>query len=369
MRYSLPAVAAALSLSLCSCIADPSYDLSQLDTEMTVLKGAEFRVPDTPVTTLNDIFDLEGIEYIACNENGDYEIRFGLDPVDMTLYVPVSDVTGEIPVDMDPVEYAFGSIPDFLSGEGQKVSPDLSRMQVHLRADSEIPADLAFGATIETLKDQTVLHRYELQDLPVRTGTNDLYLEESPTDPSWAVPDLGKFLSPIPDKVRISGLNARWIDGTQHADLDPEHGYNLSLQTSFRTPILFSSDSRFTVSIPLDATLDLEQVGLKKAELIFHYDNSIPMDFTASLYALDAAGNRLDNIQVDVWDTLRGQSNGDNGITLTTQGDLRFASLVLELTAASNESVSQTAFNRNQGIRFHDMKLFLPDGIQIRIDK
>jgi len=115
--------------------------------------------------------------------------------------------------------------------------------------------------------------------------------------------------------------------------------------------------------------LDLEQIGLKKAELIFHYDNSIPMDFTASLYALDAAGNRLDNIQVDVWDTLRGQSNGDNGITLTTQGDLRFASLVLELTAASNESVSETAFNKNQGIRFYDMKLYLPDGIQVRLDK
>ena len=368
MRISLPAVAAA-ALCLCSCIADPSYDLSQLDTEMTVLKGAEFRVPDTPVTTLNDIFDLEGIEYIACNENGDYEIRFGLDPVDMTLYVPVSDVTGEIPVDMDPVEYAFGSIPDFLSGKGQKVSPDLSRMRVNLLVDSEIPADLSIGATIETLKDNAVQHRYDLQDLSVRNGMNDIWLEESSSEPTWCVPDLGKILSPVPDKVRISDVKARWIDGTQQSELDPTHGYGLSLRASFHTPILFSSDSRFTVSIPLDAKLDLEQVGLKKAELIFNYENSIPMDFTVSLYALDADGNRLDNIQVEVWDSLRGRSSGGNGVTLTTQGDLRFDSLVLELTAASNESVAETAFNKNQGIRFYDMKLYLPDGIQIRLDK
>ena len=368
MRVSLPAVAAA-ALCLCSCIADPSYDLSQLDTEMTVLKGAEFRVPDTPVTTLNDIFDLEGIEYIACNENGDYEIRFGLDPVDMTLYVPVSDVTGEIPVDMDPVEYAFGSLPDFLSGKGQQVSPDLSRMQVNLLVDSEIPADLAIGATIETLKENAVQHRYEVHDLPIRYGANEICLEESSVNPAWAVPDLGKILSPVPDKVRISDVNARWIDGTQQAELDPTHGYGLSLRASFHTPILFSSDSRFTVSIPLDAKLDLEQVGLKKAELIFNYENSIPMDFTVSLYALDADGNRLDNIQVEVWDSLRGRSSGGNGVTLTTQGDLRFDSLVLELTAASNESVAETAFNKNQGIRFYDMKLYLPDGIQVRLDK
>ena len=187
MRISLPAVAAA-ALCLCSCIADPSYDLSQLDTEMTVLKGAEFRVPDTPVTTLNDIFDLEGIEYIACNENGDYEIRFGLDPVDMTLYVPVSDVTGEIPVDMDPVEYAFGSLPDFLSGKGQQVSPDLSRMQVNLLVDSEIPADLAIGATIETLKDNAVQHRYDLQDLSVRKNL--------PPNLRGASPTLARFCPP-----------------------------------------------------------------------------------------------------------------------------------------------------------------------------
>lgn len=369
MRNSLPAVAAALSLCLCSCIADPSYDLTKLDTEMTVLKGAEFKVPDTPVKTLDDIFGLDGVEYIACDENGDYEIRFALDPVDMTLYIPESDATDRIPVDMEPVEYAFGSLPEFLSEEGQKVSPDLSRMQVNLLVESEIPADLSIGATIETLKDQAVQHRYDLQDLSVRKGTNDIWLEESSSEPAWCVPDLGKILSPIPDKVRISDLNARWIDGTQQDYLDPAYGYDLSLRTSFRTPILFSPDSRFTVSIPLDATLDLEQVGLKRAMLIFNYENTIPMDFTVSLYALDAAGKRLDNIQVEVWDTLRGRSTGGSTIDLTTQGDLRFDSLVLELTAASNEWVSQTAFNRNQGIRFFDMTLYLPDGIQIRIDE
>ena len=103
-----------IPLLLTACIADPSYDPSKLDTEMTVLKGAEFKVPDTPVKTLDDIFDLDGVEYIACNENGDYEIRFALDPVDKTVYIPESDATGRIPV--DAVE--FCPFPTVTSSDG-----------------------------------------------------------------------------------------------------------------------------------------------------------------------------------------------------------------------------------------------------------
>ena len=62
-------------LLLTGCIADPAYDLSKLDTEMTVLKNAEFRIPDTGFFSLDDFFSLQGIDYLVTDENGDYRIR------------------------------------------------------------------------------------------------------------------------------------------------------------------------------------------------------------------------------------------------------------------------------------------------------
>ena len=55
---------------------------------------------------------------------------------------------------------------------------------------------------------------------------------------------------------------------------------------------------------------------------------------------------------------------------LTTTGDLRFASLSLEMTASAPGNLDPTRnyLNRNQGLRLTGMSLYLPDGIQIKLD-
>ena len=58
-------------------------------------------------------------------------------------------------------------------------------------------------------------------------------------------------------------------------------------------------------------------------------------------------------------------------ITLTTPGDLRFASLSLEMTASApgnHLDPTRNYLNRNQGLRLTGMSLYLPDGIQIKLD-
>ena len=124
------------------------------------------------------------------------------------------------------------------------------------------------------------------------------------------------------------------------------------------------------MSAPLDAELNLEQIGLKKAALHLDVENTIPLDFTVDLYACDGNGQRIETIQFFDSGTVSvpGRSTDSLCLTLTSQGDLRFSSLVLTLTASSNPALAGIHFNQSQAIRFSNLYLELPDGIQVKLD-
>ena len=92
-----------LALSVTGCIEDSNYDLSQLDTEMTVLKGAEFPVPGVAFK-LGELLNLDGYDFITCDEAGDYIIRFDLDPISTGVTMPEFKEHFSLPV-------AFQQIP------------------------------------------------------------------------------------------------------------------------------------------------------------------------------------------------------------------------------------------------------------------
>ena len=89
------------------------------------------------------------------------------------------------------------------------------------------------------------------------------------------------------------------------------------------------------------------------------------------LYALDSNGKRIESIRFSQPDGSRiaGLCTSGLSLELTTDGDLRFASLVLELTASSNPALAGVFFNVNQGITLRDLVLELPDGILIKLDE
>lgn len=352
-------------LVFCSCAAligckvDPSYDFTKLDTEMTILQGATFPVPDSRMITLSDIFDLTGYPYIQCDGNGDYEIVAEMDRVEFTATIPGIEESGRIPVDFEPVVFVFTDVPEFLSGKDQNLMPDLSDMQVDVSLYSGIPGTLTASTAFETMRSGAVLHEYHIENLDVNEDWNYYQLNRD------LLPGLEHLLSPLPESLRISDLQltTNFMD-PDRVEIGRE--YPLSLQATVRTPICFNPESHFTVSIPIDAELDLEQIGLKSAVLQFEYENSIPLSFTLQAYALDEGGRRLDTVQAECLEVFPG--NGYSEVYLQTKGDLRFHSLVLELTATSDEYQRGRCFNRNQGIRFKNMQLMLPDGIQVRLD-
>ncbi len=351
-----------------ACQVDSDYNLEKLDTKVTILKNAEFPVPDMTPFKLGDYLDMDGYEYIVCDEKGDYQVSFALEPMTATVTLPDLGDQDRIQTDYKPVVYGFDSVPDFLYSQDGQIAPDLSEMEVHVEMDSEIPAEFSIGSTIETLRSGAVQHKYVIDNLPIRQGKNDYWLMEEPTrENGIAVPELGNLLSPFPDALKMSDLTV-YSTADQRALVSPGTEYGLTLKASVSSPVCFKADNRFTLSFPIDAKLDLEQVGLKQAILYLDYENTIPLNFSLSAHALDASGKRLDSIKAETESDIVGSTNGFTSVRLTTQGDLRFASMVLELTVSSDSSLAGIHINRDQRIRFYGMHLWLPDGIQIDLD-
>ncbi len=370
LRLFLPA---ALLFPVIGCQVDPAYDFSKLDTTVTLFRGLDFPVPDAQIL-LKDVFSLEkDYDFIRCDGAGNYLIHMDMDPVHLQFPLPEMG-SDQIPVPFEPIEYSFDAVPDVLSGKDQTVVVDLSDMLVTLAVDSDIPAEASVDATIDAIRSGKVSARCSVEGLDINYGNYQHFFvgKESPDFPDYyrVLPELGKLFSPIPDALRLSSLDV-FMDAEQQSYVSHDQLYNISCQLSAESPIRFAQGTHFSMSAPLNAELNLDEIGLKTAVLFLTIDNTTPLDFSFRLYAYDAAGKRLDSIQVTPdFEKIPALSTIGGSITLTTPGDLRFASLSLEMTASAPGNIDPTRnyLNRNQGLRLFGMSLYLPDGIQIKLD-
>ena len=358
------------------CKIDNRYDLNNLDTESTVLKGATFPIGNLKPVYLRDFLKLDG-EYIVTDEIGDYRVRFDTDSFPFYVYGP-PESGQDLTYEFEPLVYEMADLSGMLSDSGQSLVAELTELEIALKVDSNVPAVFSFDATLETDKGSETLHRYALDDLSVSYGNSEYILNltgnGTRNDVIYKqIQDIDKILNPIPDALKINELKVS-IDKEQLALLEPGAEYEVSGQASVDTPLSFSADSRLDLSIPIeDAKMDLDVVGLKKAVLTMDVTSTIPLDFSAAVQAMDGKGNVIQDIsaKTDVpiaGGTIAAPVTTAVTVTLTTGGDLRFDGLILQLSAASNPQVAGTHLNQSQGLDFRNLVLSLPDGVQVKLE-
>jgi hypothetical protein len=358
------------------CKIDNRFDLNNLDTESTVMKGAVFKLGSLKPVYLRDFLKLDG-EYIVTDERGDYRVRFSTDSFPFYVYGP--PVSGQdLTYEFEPLAYEMADLAGMLSDSGQGLVAELPELEIAIKVDSGVPAVFSFDAVMETAKGSKILHQYALDDFPVSYGKSEFILNATGTGARndviyKQIQDIDKILYPVPDALKINDLTVS-IDKDQLALLEPGTEYEVSGQASVDTPLSFTADSRLDLSIPIDnAKMDLDVVGLKKAVLKMNATSTIPLDFSASVQALDGNGNVIPDISAKTDVPIAGGSvdapvKTEVTVTLTTGGDLRFDGLVLRLSAASNPQVAGIHLNQSQGLEFKDLVLSLPDGIQVKMD-
>ena len=358
------------------CKIDNRYDLNNLDTESTVFKGATFPIGNLKPVYLRDFLKLDG-EYIVTDEIGDYRVRFSTDS--FPFYVTAPPVSGQdLTYEFEPLTYEMADLSGMLSDAGQNLVAELSELEIALKVDSSVPAVFSFDAALETAKGSETLHRYVLDDLSVGYGKTEYVLNLTGTGARndviyKQIRDIDKILNPLPNALKINDLTVN-INQDQLALLEPGKEYEVSGMAAVDTPLSFTADSRLNLSLPIeDAKLNLDVVGLKKAILKLDATSTIPLDFSASVQALDGNGNVIQDIsaKTDVpiaGGTIAAPATTAVTVTLTTGGDLRFDGLILQLSAASNPQVAGTHLNQAQGLEFRNLVLSLPDGVQVKLD-
>lgn len=359
----------AIALFLTGCIVsgckvDSSYDLTNLDTESSLLKGMEFPIGDLRRISLDELLDLRENEYFFADDKGDYRIHvpfesFGFDvefPLDQSL-LPDSGTA-----------FAFEDLPDFLEEGNLKV--ELSGVEVSLAIDSGLPVSATVSTGVDLLRSGTVTHHYAVNNLEITPGSNLFAFNEAGNGTLQgalykALPDMDKFFSPVPDELSIDDFQVT-IPNSGGAGT-----YSVSCSVTADSPIAFSASSACSLSIPVEnAELNLDQIGLKKAILSMDVYNSVPLEFSLSATAMDGNGGRLESIAAKTdgpiaAGTVDSPAHTQLKVTLTAD-DLRFKGVILDLKASSNERVAGVRLNRNQGLELKNLVISLPDGITVK---
>ena len=356
------------------CKIDNRFDLNNLDTESSIIKGATIKIGNLKPVYLRDFLELDG-EYIVTDENGDYRVRFSTDSFPFYVYGP--PVSGQdLTYEFEPLVYEMADLASMLSDSGQGLVAELPELEIALKVDSNVPAVFSFDAVLETAKGSETLHRYALDDLAVSYGKSEFILNltgaGARNDVIYKqIRDIDKVLHPIPDALKINDLKVS-IDKEQLALLEPGTEYEVSGQASVDTPLSFTADSRLGLSIPIEkAKINKNVIGVKKAILKIEATSTIPLDFSAAVQALDGKGNVIQDISAKTDVPIAGGSiaapaKTEVSVTLTTGGDMRFDGLVLQLSAASNAEVAGTHLNQSQGLELKELVLSLPDGFQLK---
>lgn len=357
----------ALLLAICvlsGCKVDDRYDLNNLDTESTVLKGMEFPIGDLRRITLDQLFDLKENQYFSTDAHGDYRIHVPFETFSFNVGLPLDK-------DLLPDSgkgFEFGELPAFLDDENLKV--EFSGMEISLGIDSQLPVAATVSTGVDLLKSGSVTHHYAVNSLNIVPGKNTFVFNETGKGDVQnvdyqALPDIEKLFSPVPDKLIIHDFQVNIPESGQTGS------FPVSCTITADSPIAFSALSACTITIPVDnAELNLDQIGLKKAVISMDAYNSVPLSFSLKATALDGNGGRLEGIsaQTDVpiaAGTVDSPTHTQLKVTLTAD-DLRFKGVILELHAASNQSVAGVRLNRNQGLELKNLVISLPDGIIVK---
>jgi len=357
-------VGAALLVISAGCV-DKQYDLGHLDPEITVMKtGLGYPLGYTMKRSLGELLELDLYTSIKTEENGDYYLSARPDPFQVSVRIPEG---GDLTSQFEPFTFEVGPFPQSVLRDHPDARPDYSGSALILGLDSGIPASFLAGISFATRMEGGREHAFSYDNLPVVPGKSEVVLQDE------------KFFNPIPNNLRFSELRLS-TEPSQLALLEPGKTYSVTVDPLLKTPLAFAAGSEFHFRVPLGLLFGLvEQVSkdihIREILLRMTVTNSIPLELSAEGHFEDHEGKRLEDIAVNVSGPVAGGTPDSPSVTQLTinlaseSRKLPTDNFILDLTGRTTEKDAGIRFNRNQSIHVKDIRVFLPDGVQIDLFK
>lgn len=307
----------------------------------------------------------------------------------------ILEVTGVVDpaISVPDTKVDINDIPDFLSSNGNNldvanpqiyftihnntpVAVEINAMLIGEYTDGTTPVPVGIGAKNGT---QAIVIRPDVNGKPTvvclsRTGAAAV---QGVTNVS--VPNLGKLLSNIPDRLVIKDIKPQVEQKpvTFVLSAPGSAGYSFSTEYEAVVPLVFGPDMKLTYDdSDSDWNTDLEKYNFNEVRITMNAISTIPLNMTPSATLLGKDGKPYANITVDT----KGSVLKGGSLAAPTTSPLTFIiksngenikgldGIKYEFTAAADSKTSGVALNEGQGIRFTDVKVSILGGVTIDLN-
>ena len=316
-----------------------------------------------------------------------------ISPTATLAAMTVNEVYGTIKPDMDvkPTEVELSNLPDFLQDDEVKL--DIANPVFSFKANNPLNVNIEMDGVMTGYKNGKVT---KIVKIGSGNGGNPIILKPSgdkqqtisivrddkTTVETGAtkviVPNLNDIIETIPDRINVELKPAVKTDNYYTVSLG--QNYILNSEYNIDIPLSFGSNMKIVYEETIDNfDLDLENVDIKKAIISITADNTIPLNMeikNENVSALDANGNKIDDIDVTVEGTITESKDGTSiatsqlniNLVSTKDGAIsKLDGLGFKVTAIPGQTTN-IQLRSDQWMQLKDMKLKIPNGIKVDLN-
>lgn len=285
-------------------------------------------------------------------------------------------------INISETKFDINDIPDFLSDPENHL--DLSNPQVTLSITNNSPLPITLNGRLTSSSKGNEIAEVGIGEsygtAPViahANGTTDIIISRAPVAgaaDNIVVPELSTLLNTIPDLISFHDAVSKAVPQVSEFILGSTYTFDCDYTAVI--PLAFGDAMQLHYThIDDNWDEDLEKYNFNTAVVTADVVNTIPLDMTPDAVALDAHGNDYTTIDVDVDGTVSAGTIAQPSvtqlkITLKSTGKnisgLDGVKLLFDATA--NDSFTGTNLNKDQAVKFENIKITLKGGVLVDLN-
>lgn len=285
-------------------------------------------------------------------------------------------------INISETKFDINDIPDFLSDPENHL--DLSNPQVTLSITNNSPLPITLNGRLTSYSKGNEIAEVGIGEsygtAPViahANGTTDIIISRAPVAgaaDNIVVPELSTLLNTIPDLISFHDAVSKAVPQVSEFILGSTYTFDCDYTAVI--PLAFGDAMQLHYShIDDNWDEDLEKYNFNTAVVTADVVNTIPLDMTPDAVALDAHGNDYTTIDVDVDGTVSAGTIAQPSVTqlkITLKSTGKNISgldgVKLLFYATVNDSFTGTNLNKDQAVKFENIKITLKGGVLVDLN-
>lgn len=285
-------------------------------------------------------------------------------------------------INISETKFDINDIPDFLCDPENHL--DLSNPQVTLSITNNSPLPITLNGRLTSYSKGNEIAEVGIGEsygtAPViahANGTTDIIISRAPVAgaaDNIVVPELSTLLNTIPDLISFHDAVSKAVPQVSEYTLGSTYTFDCDYTAVI--PLAFGDAMQLHYThIDDNWDEDLEKYNFNTAVVTADVVNTIPLDMTPDAVALDAHGNDYTTIDVDVDGTVSAGTIAQPSVTqlkITLKSTGKNISgldgVKLLFYATANDSFTGTNLNKNQAVKFENIKITLKGGVLVDLN-